>query len=192
MSYEITKNINLKTRVVTSADSSLRPLTYRKWIYGQNLTEKEFIKNILFDIEEGNLHLQNNKNLFRFKYTIFKNRMDNEEKNKILADKIWNYYDYSKKELKYTLEEQKQAKEEYKENLYNIFINFKEEKGLYYIESKYNDIYFKTITTRSLKETSRKETAKTFDSYEKAFYFLKFNIECYNCFKKRYKITKAD
>jgi hypothetical protein len=192
MSYEKTKNINLKTRVITSADSSLRPLTYRKWIYGQNLTEKEFIKNILFDIEEGNLHLQNNKNLFRFKYTIFKNRMDNEEKNKILADKIWNYYDYSKKELKYTLEEQKQAKEEYKENLYNIFINFKEEKGLYYIESKYNDIYFKTITTRSLKETSRKETAKTFDSYEKAFYFLKFNIECYNCFKKRYKITKAD
>jgi hypothetical protein len=192
MSYEKTKNINLKTRVITSADSSLRPLTYRKWIYGQNLTEKEFIKNILFDIEEGNLHLQNNKNLFRFKYTIFKNRMDNEEKNKILADKIWNYYDYSKKELKYTLEEQKQAKEEYKENLYNIFINFKEEKGLYYIESKYNDIYFKTITTRSLKETSRKETAKTFDSYEKAFYYLKFNIECYDCFKKRYKITKAD
>lgn len=166
MSYDIVKNISIKNRSITSACNNLRPISYET-IHLTTKTEEDFIKYVLVNSLWGNYHLQNSKNLVKFRYTIYLyNQLDDELKNDIY-NKIWRNYDYKTKTYRYSEEEVVQATKKLGSILYDLYKSVEITKGNYIIKFG-SDYYVKKLGSTTLSYTWYQCRAKVYSSLEEA------------------------
>lgn len=186
MSYEKVKSINLKTMEITSADSSIRPLTFKKWTMKAE-NKEDFIKKCLVYFLDGDFH--NVGDNFKFVYTIHLFRKT--EQCKALQKIRWNNYDFKNKKELFTKEQVIAANEELKRVLYDYYINLKLTKGKYFI--KYDCFIVTKITNYRFRYNSRwNATPQIFNSYEKALYTIDTKLNFSNIDKSEFTIHKAD
>lgn len=160
MSYEKVRNINYKTREITSASNNTYVWNgnkyvhdYITWKYGvDSWSEKEFISNLLMDISNGNLQCGSK---YKKLYILI-----DKANIKELDDIRWNW------DKKYSDDERHRAKAELKDRLYNTYKNYRFTKGQYFIQSSDNIFVHKITKTKCI--FSNKDKAKVYDTLEEA------------------------
>lgn len=170
MSYYKVKNISIKNRSVCAACNNIRPLIWSTSRV-ETKSEEEFIKLVLIDTLDGNFHLQINKSTLNFLWAVWQFRL-NDTKCEELHKIRWDNYDYKNKKELYTKEEIKEATEEVKERLYNIYKNITLDTRNFKIRFGSNS-FVKKITNAGLHWSTYKDEAKTFFSYQEAFVYVK-------------------
>lgn len=176
MSYEKVKSISIKNRSITSACNNVRPLIYQTWSPACE-SEEEFIKMILINTLDGNLHLQINKSTLKFLWAVWQFRLNAE--NKELHDKRWNNYDYKNRKELYIKEEIAAATKETENRLYNLYQTTVFDTKNYKIRFDSNS-FVKKITSAGLHWCMYKSGAKTFTSYQEAFVYVKEKGRCWS------------
>ena len=176
MSYEKVKSINVKKMEIISADSSIRPLTFRKWkMKAEN--EEDFIKKCLVAFLDGDMHPASN-NVFKIVYVVHKFETTHPQAQDIY-NKRWNNYDWKTKQYKYTKEEIDQAQEDVRNILYEMYKNTTFTKGQYVINYGAS-AYVCSIGENKMRYCYGKENGKVFDSLEKAEYTIEAKLTRFN------------
>lgn len=186
MSYEKVKSINISKMEITSADSSIRPLTFSKWTMKAE-NKEDFIKQCLVAFLDRDFH--NVGDNFKFVYTI--HLFEKTEQCKALQKIRWNNYDYKNKKELFTKEQVIAANEELKRVLYDYYTNLNITKGKYFIKYK-NWNVTKITNHRFCYSGSYHSTPKMFDSYEKALYIKETKMNFRDIDQKEFTIHKAD
>lgn len=190
MSYELVKKINLKKHTIVSASNNIHPYDYQEWTFKAD-SDKDFIKEVLFNIVEGNFDL-NSKSLWQWDYAanngkklLYGDYMTN------FRERVFNDTDWSTGKPLHPMEEIKEAQTAFKDILYDnyeeVLKSTEVTKGKYVIS--YPDygrrVYVNSISKKNLNGVCTIEDAKVFSSLTEADYTQK-------CLMSRYAIHQSN